>query len=68
MILGDPMGQLRAWTTLLGTFDLIYWSLCGVFFIMALVSEPSRDTKLAVFVLLVEIESHFEGLAALTGE
>jgi heme exporter protein B len=32
VILGDPMGQLRAWTMLLGTFDLIYWSLCGVLF------------------------------------
>jgi heme exporter protein B len=32
VILGDPMGQLRAWTLLLGAFDLIYWSLCGVLF------------------------------------
>ena len=32
VILGDPMGQLRAWTMLLGAFDLIYWSLCGVLF------------------------------------
>jgi heme exporter protein B len=32
VILGDPMGQLSAWTALLGTFDLIYWSLCGVLF------------------------------------
>jgi heme exporter protein B len=32
VILGDPMGQLRAWVTLLAAFDLIYWSLCGVLF------------------------------------
>lgn len=31
-LLGDPMGQAPAWLTLLGCFDLIYWSLCGVLF------------------------------------
>lgn len=29
---GDPMGQLRSWIALLVAFDLIYWSLCGLFF------------------------------------
>jgi heme exporter protein B len=32
LILGDPMEQLRSWTTLLLLFDLIHWSLCGLFF------------------------------------
>jgi heme exporter protein B len=32
VILGDPMGQLRPWLTLLAAFDLIYWSLCGLLF------------------------------------
>ncbi|PYQ61507.1 MAG: hypothetical protein DMF58_04555 [Acidobacteria bacterium] len=31
-ILGDPMDQGRAWVLLLGTFDGIYWSLCGLLF------------------------------------
>jgi heme exporter protein B len=32
VILGDPMGQVRAWSLLLGCFDLIYWALCGLLF------------------------------------
>jgi heme exporter protein B len=32
LILGDPMGQLRSWTLLLVSFDLIYWALCGLLF------------------------------------
>ncbi len=32
LILGDPMGQLRAWAMLLIAFDVIYWSLCGLLF------------------------------------
>ena len=32
LLLGDPMGQLRPWTTLLVAFDAIYWSLCGILF------------------------------------
>jgi heme exporter protein B len=32
LLLGDPMGQLRPWTTLLVVFDAIYWSLCGLLF------------------------------------
>ncbi len=32
VILGDPMDQSRSWLTLLGAFDLIYWSLCGLLF------------------------------------
>lgn len=32
LILGDPMEQLRSWTILLLSFDLIYWSLCGLLF------------------------------------
>lgn len=32
LILGDPMGQIGSWATLLVTFNLIYWSLCGLFF------------------------------------
>lgn len=29
---GDPMNQLRSWTTLLVAFDAIFWSLCGLLF------------------------------------
>ncbi len=29
---GDPMGQLRPWVQLLGAFDAIHWSLCGLLF------------------------------------
>ena len=32
VILGDPMGQVRAWSMLLVCFDLIYWALCGLLF------------------------------------
>jgi heme exporter protein B len=32
IILGDPMGQMNSWTTLLIAFDAIYWSLCGLLF------------------------------------
>lgn len=32
IILGDPMQQIGAWTVLLVSFDLIYWSLCGILF------------------------------------
>ena len=32
LILGDPMGQLRAWMLLLVAFDAVYWSLCGLLF------------------------------------
>lgn len=32
LLLGDPMGQLGAWTTLLVAFDAIHWSLCGLLF------------------------------------
>jgi heme exporter protein B len=32
LILGDPMGQVRAWTLLLVVFDAVYWSLCGLLF------------------------------------
>jgi heme exporter protein B len=32
VMLGDPMGQIGSWLTLLGCFNLIYWSLCGVLF------------------------------------
>ena len=35
VILGDPMGQLRAWTMLLGTFDLIPASEMSMEFIIA---------------------------------
>ena len=31
-ILGDPMNDLKNWLTLLGAFDLIYWSLCGLLY------------------------------------
>ena len=30
LILGDPMGQSGSWMTLLITFNVIYWALCGV--------------------------------------
>jgi heme exporter protein B len=32
VILGDPMGQARPWIVLLGAFDLVYWSLCGLLY------------------------------------
>lgn len=32
LILGDPMGQIQSWLILLGCFDVIYWSLCGLLF------------------------------------
>jgi heme exporter protein B len=32
VILKDPMGQLTSWIALLGAFDLIYWSLCGLLY------------------------------------
>lgn len=32
VILGDPMGQSKSWILLLGAFDLIYWSLCGLLY------------------------------------
>jgi heme exporter protein B len=32
LILGDPMGQLRSWTLLLLSFDLVHWSVCGLVF------------------------------------
>jgi heme exporter protein B len=32
LIEGDPMGQLKSWVTLVTSFDLIYWSLCGLVF------------------------------------
>ncbi|HJQ37034.1 MAG TPA: heme exporter protein CcmB [Thermoanaerobaculia bacterium] len=31
-ILGDPMRQSSSWIALLGAFDLIYWSLCGLLY------------------------------------
>jgi heme exporter protein B len=31
-ILGDPMNQSQSWIALLGAFDLIYWSLCGLLY------------------------------------
>jgi heme exporter protein B len=32
VLTGDPMGQLRSWIGLLTSFNLIYWSLCGLLF------------------------------------
>ncbi len=32
LIGGDPMGQLKSWVTLVTSFDVIYWSLCGLMF------------------------------------
>lgn len=32
VILGDPMGQSTAWITLLASFDVIYWALCGLLY------------------------------------
>ncbi|HEX2836146.1 MAG TPA: heme exporter protein CcmB [Thermoanaerobaculia bacterium] len=32
VILGDPMQQVKSWIGLLGAFDLIYWSLCGLLY------------------------------------
>ena len=32
IILGDPMGELKAWLMLLVAFDLIYWSMCGLLY------------------------------------
>lgn len=31
-VLGDPMQQSRSWIALLASFDLIYWSLCGLLY------------------------------------
>jgi heme exporter protein B len=32
LIGGDPMQQTGSWATLLASFDLIYWPLCGLLF------------------------------------
>lgn len=32
LILGDPMGQLRPWVSLLVAFDVVYWALDGLLF------------------------------------
>lgn len=32
VLLGDPMGDRGAWFVLVGSFDLIYWTLCGLLF------------------------------------
>lgn len=32
VMLGDPMDQIGSWLVLLGCFNLVYWSLCGVLF------------------------------------
>jgi heme exporter protein B len=32
VILGDPMGDSDRWVLLLASFDLIYWSLCGLLY------------------------------------
>jgi heme exporter protein B len=32
LILGDPMGSLGSWLSLLGAFDAIYWALCGLLY------------------------------------
>lgn len=32
VLFGDAMRQLRGWTTLLVSFDIIYWAVCGILF------------------------------------
>jgi heme exporter protein B len=32
VLLGDPMQQLRSWTGLLATFNVVYWTLCGALY------------------------------------
>ncbi len=32
VLLGDPMGDRGAWFALVGCFDLVYWTLCGLLF------------------------------------
>jgi heme exporter protein B len=32
VVLGDPMGGLRPWVSLLAAFDAIYWALCGLLY------------------------------------
>ena len=32
VILGDPMGGLKPWVSLLAAFDAIYWALCGLLY------------------------------------
>jgi len=32
LILGDPMGQVRPWATLLAAFAVVHWSLGGLLF------------------------------------
>jgi heme exporter protein B len=36
VLTGDPMIQLRSWVLLLGSFNVIYWSLCGLLFPQAI--------------------------------
>jgi heme exporter protein B len=32
LVTGDPMRQVGSWAALLASFDLVYWSLCGLLF------------------------------------
>ena len=34
-VVGDPMGQLGSWAALLAAFALVYWSLGGILFQLA---------------------------------
>lgn len=36
VLTGDPMSQIGAWTTLLASFAIVYWSLCGLLFTHAI--------------------------------
>lgn len=45
--------KLTGWKKSLFVTWFLFWSFCGVFFIMALVTEPTRETKIGLVVMLV---------------
>lgn len=45
--------KLEGWKKTLFVTWFVFWAFCGVFFIMALVTEPARETKLGITVFLV---------------
>ncbi len=45
--------KLEGWKKSLFVTWFVFWSCCGVYFIVALTTEPARETKLMILVLLV---------------
>lgn len=45
--------RVHGWKRTLFITWFVFWSLCGVYFIMALALEPARETKLIVALFLV---------------